>query len=359
MPIVYCSKLWIAFEKSFGSNPVHGTGARQADECIVGGMSRPAATGLASVVEHLRSTRLAILASAISGMWLMLWLGIELEPPHRRPDAVDAWGLGWTLLITAGIAIGLAAMGIGLNDVLDRRHDRAFDPQATDRPIASGVVSASLAVVLVSVAGGIAIGLSCLLGLASVAVTVAVVGAIVFYNSLGRYLPAVGVISLGLIFSLGMAIPNPRASFAWPVLLAMSHIVFCGTLRLGMDRRGPAPGPLTVAGIMLGWAFWSLIVLLLIRGRGGWDIAGSATAWIAPSLTALAFVCYALWTLKTASQARRLDRQRFRKLSYAWLLLYDTAWLASVALVLPAVAHLVLFSAVLVMRPTQSVETDP
>ncbi|MEO0587892.1 MAG: hypothetical protein AAF078_09650 [Planctomycetota bacterium] len=92
----------------------------------------------------------------------------------------------------------------------------------------------------------------------------------VFYAGFARFVPAIGVISLGLVVGASMAVPAPTQVPVWPVLLAMTHVIACAAGRAALRPRPRWSAAHTVA-TLAGWCFWSLVWLGVAPWRG--DVA--------------------------------------------------------------------------------------
>ena len=272
-------------------------------------------------------------ASLVSSLWLMTLMAFYLEPAGRRNPALDALGPAWSLLITAIIAVGLGIFMMVLNDALDARHDRAFEP---DRPIPSGLVTQHAAIGLALFGLLLALGASIPLGALSMVMALITAGAIVFYNLAGRFVPAIGIITLALALSVAALIPNPNLAFAWPILLLMTHTIAAATLRHVLATKRPALTPINGWGVLIGWAFWSLVVLMLIRVRGeGIEHPGIGLVWLGPAV-AMALLILIVWLILGPAalhpRSRRATAKRFTRLATAWLIVLNAGWLFSAGL---------------------------
>ncbi len=281
----------------------------------------------------LALARPGMLASLVSTLWLMTCLALYLEPESRRNPALDALGVAWSLLVTAAIAVGLGIFMMAFNDALDARHDRAFEP---DRPIPSGKISQRAALSLAMLGLLVALGASVTLGTLSMIIALISVGAIVFYNLAGRFVPAVGIVTLALALAAAALIPNPNLVFAWPILLLMTHAIAAGTLRHYLAAKRPAISPINGWGILIGWAFWSLVVLMLIRVRGdGIEHTGTGLIWIGPAIALLLFTLLVWLMLGPAAihpRNRRATAKRFTNLATTWLIVFNAGWLFAAGL---------------------------
>ena len=273
----------------------------------------------------------------------MTLLAFAVEPGPTRTAGLDTLGLPLSLLAATGAAVGLAGGAVILNDLIDRRRDLALrrglpapaeadDPPAAPRPAFGGRAAGVLVVTML----GLGVGCAAVLGSAPFAVAALLAAVIVFYNLVGRFLPAVGIVTLGLLHALGMGVPNPAAAFAWPVLLTLTHVLAAGVARHRLDNRRPRLRGVDLAGVLLGWGFWSLGLLTLIRHRGGWTLGPDLRwAWVGPTLAVAVFVLLAAWLTRhrrASASARRRAAARFRRLSVLWLVVYDAAWLLSAGL---------------------------
>lgn len=317
---------------------------------------------LLTAAQLLGMTRLGLVLSAVSGGWLMTYLAFAVEPAAHRNPELQTLGLGWALLASGGAALGLGVCAVALNDVLDRRQDRAMGLASgrltsgglasggltsgggggEDKPVAAGRVSVQSATAVAIAALLVAVLSAGVLGVTSFRLAVLLAAGVLFYNFAGRFVPAVGIVTLGLLHGLALALPNPVAGFAWPVLLTMSHVMGCGLVRHHLENKRPRLRPRDVWGVLLGWGFWSLTVLLLIgyRRETG-EAAAGGEVWVGPAVAVAGFLAAAAWVMRERPDGRSprfvtvlgITRpRRFRRLSVGWLVVYDAAWLWSLGL---------------------------
>ena len=157
---------------------------------------------------------------AVADVWFVILLTRATQhAPEVRVATMDLWAA-----LTAGavIAVGLFAYGASLNDVLDVRHDAAFSP---DRPIPAGRIKLGQAVVVTIGALIVAVLASTALDTWALWVTLLTAAGILFYNATGKFVPAVGFITIGLVHAAHMLIPNAHLEFMWPVWLVMTHTI--------------------------------------------------------------------------------------------------------------------------------------
>lgn len=223
----------------------------------------------------LRLTRVSGAFAAVANVWfIILWSrSVAAEPATEAIKSAPVW-----LLLVGGAAnaLGLFAYATALNDLLDWRRDRALNP---DRPIPSGRLSVDAAVTLVACTLCVAVLGATVLGMSGVLLTLLVAAAVLFFNATGKYIPAVGLVALGLIYAGQMVVPNLALRFVWPVWLVMSHALAVGAVVHVVGRKVPQVS--TRAGVcaFAGWAFWSIVILSVgyVRG-GGMPASSSGTA---------------------------------------------------------------------------------
>lgn len=145
---------------------------------------------------------------AVAVITALIGVGVGLEP--------------WRVVLLA-VAVLLGQFSVGLsNDALDAERDRLSGRR--DKPIASGEVSARVAVVVSLVSLALAIGLTLPLGPAAVVAHLVFISAGWAYNlwlkgTLASVVPyAVGFGSLPLIATLSLA--EPRLAHAWAIAAA-------------------------------------------------------------------------------------------------------------------------------------------
>ncbi|MEM9882840.1 MAG: hypothetical protein AAF800_07980 [Planctomycetota bacterium] len=257
-------------------------------------------------------------AAAVSAAWLMVSLAFAAEPAANRGESLDALGWRSAMAAAAGLGGGVAVYGLCLNDLLDRRRDRALRKAAAAGLIASGRLPrrAGLGVCLAALL--LAVFCADAMGPASLKLTLLLAGGVLFYNLTLRFVPGMGVVGLGLLIALLMMVPNPRAGFLWPVLLSMTQVMAIGRWR----NRGAYTPAWSNWLVVLGWAFWVLWVVVLIRERAG--LAAGVVSWWLPAAAGGVGLVVAIWWGR--SQRGRAAVGRF---AVGWLLVIDATWLAS------------------------------
>ena len=130
------------------------------------------------------------------------------------------------VIVIALISVGLYGFGMSLNDLIDRRRDSQLAPH---RPLPSGrigVVTAHVICVLlalVAVVGGALYARWT--GNPMTLLLVAGTGMLItFYDLAGKYLVALGLLTLGLIRFFHAVVPAPELPLLWHPLLLLNHV---------------------------------------------------------------------------------------------------------------------------------------
>lgn len=281
---------------------------------------------LARILALAELARAELAAAAIGNTWLMLMLGFALEPERVDPRAAEL-GEAAALGLAAVMAVGVVVCAMALNDVLDVKHDRAFAP---DRALPSGRLSVGAAVTLAMVS--LLVGLSAAWGLGQYSTLAAVVAGagVLFYNLAGRYVPAVGAVSLGLVTAVLMLAAHPRTGLTWPIVLAMTHAMAAGALRQALSGRRPRWQGADTWLALAGWAFWTLLVVTLTQSAGGATV-GPAWMWVGPAVAAGGYAVAVAAVMATSPQGRSRAR-RVTWLGGWWMMVLAAGWLAGARL---------------------------
>ena len=273
----------------------------------------------------LKLSRITSAFAAIANVWFVI-LWVRAHPAHEIDNPQILQSPLWLLLAGgAATALGLYAFGAGLNDVLDARRDRTLRP---DRPIPSGGVGVDLALVIVLAALLMAVLGAVVFDRPGVVLTVVVAFAIVIFNAAARFVPAFGLVLLGLIYAGHMLVPDPMLRFVWPVWLVMTHAQIVGLLTHILGRKVPklSQRALLIAGV--GWVFWSLVLLWIGAARAGviWPDWVSPTAAIAPAILAVAFGALTIRRIMQYGGGPRAA-DKIARYGSLWLGLYGAGWL--------------------------------
>lgn len=282
---------------------------------------------LIRIFPALQLARVSTAFAAVANVWfVILWTNAcdaEPKPPTFREFPL------WVLLLGgAASALGLFGFATALNDVLDRRRDQALHPT---RPIPSGRVSLDSAVSLVVITLGLAVLGATVLGTPGVLLTLLVAGAILFFNAAGKFVPAVGLIVLGLIYAGQAVIPNLHLRFILPVWLIMTHALLVGAAVHVLGRRTPGLSPRAVLFAIVGWGFWSIVMFAFAwyrnRGAGGIYpdfVAPTAILW--PLGLSALFVLLVWRRLAVLGRGPRVA-EKIARYGALWLALYAAGWM--------------------------------
>jgi hypothetical protein len=276
----------------------------------------------------LHLTRVTTAFAGIANIWfVVLWTRAaspEFEPATHELRSRPLWVL---LVGGAIVALGLFSYGMAMNDVLDLRRDRALRP---DRPIPAGrmPLEAAVAVVIGSLLAAV-LG-STVFGIASVVLTLVVAMAVLLFNATARFIPALGLVTLGLIYAGHMFIPNIHLRFTWPVWLVMTHALALGAVTHVVAGKTPPVSMRALVAAVAGWAFWSAALLALAArhdpGSQPWPawVHQSVALW--PALLAVVFILFVARRLQQFGVGARAA-EKIGRYGSLWIALYGCSWL--------------------------------
>ncbi len=288
------------------------------------------------LLSAIRLTRLTMAFGAISDIWFVILLS-RVSGDYPGLD-VATMPLGLALTAGAVTAIGLFAYGASLNDVLDVRHDSTFSP---DRPIPAGRIKIGQAIVVTVGALIITVLAAAAMGRLALWIMLLVAAAILFYNAAGRFIPSVGVVTIGLIHAAHMLIPNARLSFTLPVWLIMTHAMGISAAVHILEDKRPRLENRGLAALGVGWLFWSAVVI----GYGIWrdGLWPGHTPWwniFWPGAALVVFLIVCIW--KTAGVEGTSAAEKLKRYGAMWQALYGAAWLVALGYEMQAAALTVL-----------------
>ena len=286
---------------------------------------------LSTILPALQLTRIALVFTAIADIWLVVLLSEGLGLPMTAVRPLPVWAM---LLCTGAVATGLYAFGMALNDVMDVRRDRTFAPE---RPLPAGRMGLGGAIVvavgalLLAVAGSVPLGrISTLLCLGCAAL-------ILFYDTVGKHLPGVGVVTLGLIRACHMLVANPSMGYCWPVWLTLSHVIGISAAGHRLEGKRPRLAGRSVWVVVGSWAFLTLALIAWMGSEGLLRIPDRPWLWVGPTAAAVVFLGMVL-NLARGNVKRQVVGGLLIKRGLLWLIVYDAAWLAGAGLWMEAVA---------------------
>jgi hypothetical protein len=284
----------------------------------------------------LRLLRPEVVGSALSNAWLMVFLARSVESAELANPALLDMSLPAALLVSGIVAVGLAVYGLALNDIVDAERDKSL---GINRPIAAGAISHKTGVFLAVFGLVASLCASVWLGKVSVLVAGSAAVLVLFYDLAGKFLPALGIVTLGLIRILNMLTPNPNIDFGWPIWLTMTHVIALVTLAYVLEGKRPRLTGTHFWGICLGWSFWSMVLIGWMRWRDPqsvWHTGPSVGhAWVLPALATAGFFVAGWWVLRQRMRPLPLRRNaggQLIRLGTLWLVVYDASWLLALGL---------------------------
>jgi hypothetical protein len=290
----------------------------------------------------LQLTRMALVFTAIADSTcslLLLWA----KWGGRADASWDVLDVKHVVAVIL-ISVGLYGYGMSLNDINDRRRDRAVSP---NRPLPSGrigvltahVVCAAFA--MAALIGGFVYGSWQPAGMMCVLLVVWTGVLITFYDFAGKYLVAPGLLSLGLIRFFHAVIPAPQLPLLWHPLLLLNHVTILSTIAYDWEEKRP---PLTRVhwwAVLGGLALVDVVSIALVAYRRAHtpNPLGIERGLLVPLVAVLVFVLLALLIYQTVP-VRRQAGQRLMLYGLLWLIVYDAAfafgyvnWVAGVVLI--------------------------
>ncbi len=289
--------------------------------------------GLARMAPVLRLTRVSTAFAAVADVWFVILWTRANEPEHAgAPGLVDA-PLWMLLLAGAFSATGLYAFGAAINDVTDSSRDRALH---RDRPIAEGRISPVAGATIGSFSLIVAVLGAAVFGRTAVVLTCVVALAVLAFNALGKFVPAIGLVLLSLIYAGHMLVPNLSLRFLWPVWVVMTHAMAVSGVVYVVGRKAPPLTPRALLTALAGWVFWSAALLWLGTHRAepaepGMH-AGLWPEWVGPggaafvALLAGMFVALAIRRIRNLGYGPR-TAEKINRYGALWLPLYACGWL--------------------------------
>jgi 4-hydroxybenzoate polyprenyltransferase len=285
----------------------------------------------------LQLTRMALVFTAISNgaCEVLLQAGYNArQTGNSYLDILDPKAL----MAMAAVSIGLYGFGMSLNDIIDRRRDSRI---ASHRPLPSGRIR------LVT-AYGICACLALLAGWGGAAyahwnpqdgeasfIIAGITGLlIIFYDFAGKYLVALGLVSLGMIRYLQASIAAPLLPIVWHPLLLLNHVTILSAVAYHWEQKRP---PLTrkhwwtvIGGLVL--INVSTIAFFGYR-LGDQTLHGMLkplefnTALLPAAATVPCFIALAFWVRKKNPISSDAG-QKLMLYGLLWLIIYDAAFVA-------------------------------
>ena len=274
-------------------------------------------------------TRLAMAFGAIGDVWFTV-LFTRASGGYSYLKVSDM-SLTVALAVAALVTMCLFTFGASLNDLLDVRHDREFAPE---KPLPAGYVAPSTVGIVIAVTLITALLGALVFGTGSLTLTLIVAAAILFYNVVGKFVPALGVITVGVITALHMLIPNYEMTFTLPIWLTMTHSIVITLTIYMLVRKRPYLSRRSYIVIAAGYVAWSAIILVAGWHQGpepGWwpkDASSLGVIW--PLLAILGFILTI--RIKTRKADNRSAAEKLARYGAMWQSLYAGSWLLAVGM---------------------------
>ncbi len=271
-------------------------------------------------------TRLSMAFGAITDLWLIVILSRSSSDYHYMP--VASMPLWQALLCSAVTAVGLFSFAAALNDVLDAKHDRIFSP---GRPIAAGRIGSAqaflvaLASLLLALAGVVSFGPDAIL------IALMIAGASLFYNGTAKYIPGVGLLTVGLLHAGNMLIPNDQFTFTLPAWLALTHGTAVATMMHVVQSKRPALSTRAMWLLAAGWLICSVLIIgfgLSKSSSSFWPESTPIYGPFIPLLAIIAFIAVVHRKVKRATTAA-IAAEKIARYGALWQSIYAAAWLFS------------------------------
>ena len=272
-------------------------------------------------------TRLAMAVGAIGDVWFTVLFSRGIgEYSYLN---VVKMSPTLALVIATVVAAGLFTFGASLNDLLDARHDRTFSPE---KPIPAGYVRPATVGIVVAIALIVSLLGALFFGIGALALTLIVAIGILFYNVLGKHVPAIGVIAVGVVSALHMLIPNYEMTFTLPIWLTMTHSMAITLSIYMLVRKRPYLSRRSYAVIAISYLSWSTIILIAgwHQQDGLWPKGSASIGILWPVLAILGFVL--LMRLKTKKCDNRIAAEKLARYGAMWQSIYAGCWLLAVGM---------------------------
>jgi 4-hydroxybenzoate polyprenyltransferase len=296
------------------------------------------------VLAILQLTRAALAITAVADAWAVLLLRI----PPERPLVAGSWEFWLTILkmlVVAVASLGLYGFGTALNDLLDARRDRIFEP---GRPIPSGSIKPRGAVVValgLLMAALLAAALLTLLhvwefNLAGRVIRVrnivpysfffalATAALIVFYNATAKYLGGLGLLALGLIRALHCLIGKPGTAVMFLSMILLTHVIVVTGLAYYLQNKRPRLTWRGVLGVALGMFVANGILLWYTVTRRQWS-AELLQMLLGPAVVGGLFALWAVWLMFRKRLLSRQKGERLELMGAFWIFMYDASLLVA------------------------------
>lgn len=275
----------------------------------------------------LRLARVSTAFGAVAGLWLTtLWT--RAMPPEHATEALATTPL-WILLGGGVLAGGgLYGFGAGLNDLLDAHRDRILRPT---RPIVGGTLPPEAAVTVVAGSLLLAVLGATAFGTGAVLATLFLSAAVLVFNALGKFVPAIGMVLLSVIYAGHTLVPNLGVGFLVPAWWVMTHAMVIAGLSHTLGRKSPVISRRAAGFALTGWAACSVLLGWLMWNRTGelWPdwVPWNAALWPLAGAGLLAVQIVRRW--RSLGPGPKLG-EKIARYGAFWPAVYGFGWLAGV-----------------------------
>lgn len=286
------------------------------------------------ILSTVQLTRLTHAFAAVANLWFVILWSRSIEEEHPLPGGFAQAKL-WVLLgIAAVLGIGLSTYGGAVNDVFDARRDQAFSP---NRPIPSGRMTPQTASLIGFVSLITSILAASILGSTILLVALFLAAAILFYNTMARHVPSLGLITIGVIYAAEMVMLNFGIRFIWPIILVAVHAMIVQGAVYRLEKKRPRHTVLTIIGCGIGLA-GIIVALLWQAGRSkdystGW-MWSPPYEWYGLAWPLLAVVVFAVNSVKKTrfASSPAFAAEKLQRYGSLWIGIYGITWLLGAGL---------------------------
>jgi len=228
------------------------------------------------------------------------------------------------LLAMSVVSLGLFVFGVAMNDVLDRKQDRAVMTERPGRWLLSVQWLAALAMVSLLAA----LGAASQFGRSGMLLAGLAAGGIVAYNVLAKFIPAFGFVSLGAIGALHMLVPDQHPGVLLPFWFSMTFTAIVAGIVHRLRQKRPVA---TVRGMLVAtalWAAWSSALIWWIAPQTRDPMIGfdhPREGILAAIILLIAFVTVSVAMRRSTSGSPR-QADRFARLATLTQALMPSAW---------------------------------
>jgi hypothetical protein len=296
-------------------------------------------TGLLSkrLFPLLQLTRMALVFTAISNSLCTLLIYTR---QHISPREIAILNVSWKQAVAlALVSTGLYGYGMSLNDIIDRRRDATL---ASNRPLPSGRISVTAAHLICGLSLLVSIGAAIIYanltnrGWEPLTMLIGTALLITFYDTAGKYLVALGLLTLGLIRFFHAIIPAPEVPLLWHPLVLFNHTTILSLVAYRWEMKRPPLTRLHMWAVLGGLALIDLVLIFLEVGDIFWTSGPRhpsivralqiRPALAAPFLAGIAFIGVAYLLRKR--RETRIAGQMIMLYGLLWLIVYDVAFAA-------------------------------